>query len=82
MLFFSYRFTDIWTGTHVSFARSTNGDVYAWGLNNYYQLGIGDMMNNSVPELVKSLSASKKWTSIAGGQHHSVAANEDGRILH
>jgi len=34
------RFCDIWTGQYCTFAKAKDGgDVYAWGLNNYYQLG-------------------------------------------
>ena len=33
-------FSDIWTGCFVTFAKEKNtGDVYSWGLSNYYQLG-------------------------------------------
>jgi len=34
------KFCDIWTGQYCTFAKAKDtGDVYAWGLNNYYQLG-------------------------------------------
>lgn len=34
------KFVDIWTGQYVTFAKAKdNGEIYAWGLNNYYQLG-------------------------------------------
>lgn len=72
------RFCDVWAGTYVSFAKSVSGDIYAWGLNNYYQLGIDDMVNRFVPELVKALPSDQGWQGIAGGQHHTVAVNKDG----
>ncbi|XP_067929911.1 regulator of chromosome condensation-like [Watersipora subatra] len=74
------KFDDIWAGTYVSFAKSTNGDIYAWGLNNYYQLGTGDMENKYVPTLVSELPADKKWQCIAGGQHHTIALSKDGEV--
>ena len=34
------KFSDIWTGQYVTYAQAREtGDIYAWGLNNYYQLG-------------------------------------------
>lgn len=73
------RFSDIWAGTYVSFAKSTSGDIYAWGLNNYYQLGTQDMDNKFVPTLIKSLPAISGWSCLSGGQHHTLALNKDGR---
>jgi len=36
----SVKFCDIWTGQYCTFAKAKDtGDIYAWGLNNYYQLG-------------------------------------------
>ena len=32
---------DVFVGQYVTFAKEkTTGDIYAWGLNNYYQLGM------------------------------------------
>lgn len=72
------RFSDIWAGTYVSFAKSSIGDIYAWGLNNYYQLGTHDMENRFMPVHIDTLPADKKWQCIAGGQHHTVAVNNNG----
>ena len=33
------KFSDVWTGQYATYAVATTGEVYAWGLNNYYQLG-------------------------------------------
>jgi len=35
------KFCDIWTGQYCTYAKDKDtGDMYAWGLNNYYQLGM------------------------------------------
>ena len=73
------RFDDIWAGTYVSFAKTSDGEMYAWGLNNYYQLGTGDMENKYFPAYVSSLAADKDWKCVAAGQHHTVAVNKDGK---
>lgn len=80
VLYFTYRIVDIWAGTYVSFAKTSSGEVYAWGLNNYYQLGTGDMENKYFPCL-SSLAADKDWTCVSAGQHHSVAVNKAGNRL-
>lgn len=73
-------FSDIWTGCFVTFAKEKNtGDVYSWGLSNYYQLGFPDMLNRFVPEKVKTFDK-KNFISIAGGQHHTVALDADGNV--
>ena len=53
--------------------------MYAWGLNNYYQLGTGDMENKYFPAHVSSLAADKDWKCVAAGQHHTVAVNKYGK---
>lgn len=76
-----FRFDDVWAGTYVSFAKSTKGDIYAWGLNNYYQLGTDDMENKYTPTLVSALSSKDGWQCIAGGQHHTIALDKAGMCL-
>ncbi|KAK4494008.1 hypothetical protein PRZ48_015194 [Zasmidium cellare] len=79
------RITSIETGSYHSFAISKNGDVYAWGLNNFGETGI---MNNAGqddavimnPTVIKLLKG-KNIASIKGGGHHSLAATEEGDCL-
>ena len=34
------KFSDAWAGQHVTFGKQRDTcEIYAWGLNNYYQLG-------------------------------------------
>jgi regulator of chromosome condensation len=72
-------------GSYHNFAIHKNGRVYAWGLNNYGQTGIakGAGEGNAVirrPTIIKSL-ADHKVADIQGGNHHSIACNEDGTVL-
>ncbi|KAL5606552.1 hypothetical protein BROUX41_002955 [Berkeleyomyces rouxiae] len=72
-------------GSYHSFALTSDGRVYGWGLNNFGQVGVeggageGDAMVNS-PSVVKSL-AEYKIKDIAGGEHHSLACTDDGKLL-
>jgi len=75
-------FSDVWTGQYCTFAQDKeNGDIFAWGLNNYYQLGFGDMVNRFNAERVPSFSEHQGgWQMISGGQHHSVALDSQGKV--
>ena len=42
-------------------------------------VGFGDMQNRFVPEWVKLFSPAKNWKVIAGGQHHTLAIDKDGK---
>ena len=74
------------TGSYTSFAIAGGGQVLAWGINNYGQLGIqaeGDAAGDGAffaPAPVPSLSG-KRVTSISGGEHHTLAVTEGGSML-
>ena len=56
------------------------GELYAWGKNNYGQLGIspaGYATNRSSPTQVGALTS---WSNIAGGGNHSLAVKIDGTL--
>ncbi len=42
----------------VSFAINSDGEMYAWGRNQYGQLGVGDFSNKQNPTLVQSSTPS------------------------
>ena len=67
-----------WLGsTQVSNARSLQKTLWAWGYNNYGQLGLGDVTNRSSPVQVGALTT---WSSVAGGQLHTTALKTDGTL--
>jgi regulator of chromosome condensation len=72
-------------GSYHSFAIDDRDKVYASGLSNFGQTGILDDAGegNAViqkPTVVKAL-ANFKISGIQGGNHHSVAYSEDGKLL-
>jgi len=74
------KFTDIWTGQYTSYAKDSDGNIHAWGLNNYYQLGFPDMVDRFIPEKSESFTSCDEWLDIVGGQHHTVALGSDNKV--
>ncbi|KAK4189670.1 regulator of chromosome condensation 1/beta-lactamase-inhibitor protein II [Podospora australis] len=85
---------DIGTGSDHSFAISSDGKVYAWGLNNFGQTGVVPSSKRNtiggtkagedsacvmLPSLVEGL-AGKKVVKITGGNKHSLALTETGEV--
>jgi alpha-tubulin suppressor-like RCC1 family protein len=59
-------------------AIKTNGTLWVWGLNDYGQLGLGDVTNRSSPVQVGALTT---WSKVsAGGPFHTIAIKTDGTL--
>jgi len=58
------------SGSHLSFAISTQGDLFAWGSGSRYRLGTGTILNRHYPSRVW---LNKKVLSICSGTYHTVA---------
>lgn len=75
------KFKDIFCGSYSTFAVAQDGSVFAWGLNNYGQLGTGDVETLYAPVKVDSLtSLCDKCVQIASGQHHTIVLDEAGKV--
>lgn len=79
------KFSDIFAGSFCTFALCRDShDVYAWGLNNYGQLGSGTTDNYFNPEIIKQLSILREKNGsnleIHGGQHHSILVDGKGQV--
>ncbi|XP_031357251.1 regulator of chromosome condensation-like [Photinus pyralis] len=72
-------FEDVWTGTYATFAKVANSDdIYVFGLNNYNQIGLSQTAKPQFSVKLSKDFSSRKWKLICGGQHHTVALDEDG----
>lgn len=71
----------IWAGYHATFALDGASDkMFAWGLNNYGQLGItGEGRKTAIysPTWCDAFS-SRGWSAVAAGQHHTLAVDAAG----
>jgi alpha-tubulin suppressor-like RCC1 family protein len=64
-------------GANYTIVISDSGQLYAWGHNNYGQLGLGDTAQRSIPELIP---LPDKITDIACSHYHNLAIAEDGSL--
>ena len=64
------------SGAH-SLALKNDSTVWAWGENEYGQLGNGTFTNNNLPVNVTSLTG---VSFVAGGDEHSLAVKNDGTV--
>jgi len=69
--------TPAFTGYNSTFAVKTDGSLWAWGVNTFGQLGVGDTTLRSVPTKV---GADTDWASIAAGSYHTAAIKNDGSL--
>ena len=66
-------------GHEHSLAINTAGELYAWGYNQFGQVGDGTNTNkNRPPKICITTSCATSWNKIAGGIHHSLAINAAG----
>jgi alpha-tubulin suppressor-like RCC1 family protein len=70
--------SSIAAGASHALALLADGTVYAWGLNNAGQLGVGDGFARALPTKV-TLPAPA--VAVAAGSIHSLAVLEDGRVF-
>ena len=61
-------------------AITASGILYSWGENSSFQLGHGDSRPRTRPEVVSALRVARV-TSIAAGQHHTVALSRSGQLF-
>lgn len=76
------KFKDVFCGSYSTFALAQDGAVFAWGLNNYGQLGTGDVETQYGPVKIESLTSllSDECVSIASGQHHTIVLDAAGKV--
>jgi regulator of chromosome condensation len=67
-------------GSYHSFAKTSDGQVWAFGLNNFGQLGFGDTKDRVLPASVPALRGAGV-EAIDGGEHHSIALTAEGGVM-
>ena len=62
-------------GNRFSIATKTTGTLWSWGLNNFGQLGINNIIDQALPVQVGTAS---NWVRIDAGNRHSLAVDAAG----
>ncbi|XP_060266616.1 regulator of chromosome condensation isoform X9 [Ovis aries] len=74
------RFQDAFCGAYFTFAISSEGHVYGFGLSNYHQLGTQGTESCFIPQNLTSFkNSTKSWVGFSGGQHHTVCMDSEGK---
>ncbi|XP_018317351.1 RCC1 and BTB domain-containing protein 1 [Mycetomoellerius zeteki] len=67
-------------GLNHTLVLTDKGNIYAWGANNFGQLGIGNKeLGSSKPVMAKQMEKTR-WIDIAALNNSSIAVNEAGRV--
>ena len=77
-------FTSVSTGSMHSLALSSEGRVFAWGLNNSGQLGNGTNLDKTTPFDITSMfnfATDEEAIQISSGQYHSIVLSSKGRVF-
>ncbi|XP_063300521.1 regulator of chromosome condensation [Pelobates fuscus] len=73
-------FQDVFCGAYFTFAVSSDGHVYGFGLSNYHQLGTKSTNSCFAPQNLTSFkNSTKSWVGFSGGQHHTICVDSDGK---
>ena len=67
----------VYAGPTSSYALDRDGRMWAWGANNFGQLGLGDTASRTVPA---PLARGLKWSSVSAGASHTLAIGTDGSL--
>ncbi|XP_055641680.1 regulator of chromosome condensation [Toxorhynchites rutilus septentrionalis] len=72
----------IWASTYCTFFKDRNtAKIFAFGLNNYCQLGIPNPSENVVkPVFVPELTSFTDIKCVTGGQHHTLVLKNDNKV--
>lgn len=68
----------IGAGSYSCLAVKSDGTVWAWGMNDYGQLGIAPTSNSPVPLQVAGVSGA---VAVAAGLAHGLALRSDGSVM-
>ncbi len=74
---FAQCWKEVATGTYHTLAIKTDGTLWAWGLNNFGQLGDGTTINKNVPT---QIGTDINWLAINAETDNSIALKTDGSL--
>ncbi len=69
--------TDVASGNSFKLGIKSNGTLWAWGLNDNGQLGIGTIVDRSSPTQIGALTT---WSKVFAGRYNGYAVKTDGTL--
>ena len=70
-------FAKMSNGDNHTLAIKADGSLWAWGANDYYQLGLGVTGNKNTPQRI---GTANDWVAVAASSYHSLALKSDGTL--
>lgn len=70
----------VYAGGYCTFAVAASGRVYAWGLNNFGQLGVGDNVDRRSATPMPPLEDDQRVVQVSGGEHHTLLLTNLGKV--
>jgi regulator of chromosome condensation len=67
-------------GYHTVLVHESN-ELFSFGLNNYGQLGLGDLLEHQIPDLVEGIDKSVGIKEIGGGEHFTTILRSNGMTI-
>jgi regulator of chromosome condensation len=77
----SSKYSAVYCGAYHTLLVHETHRVFAFGLNNHGQLGLGDCEEYDKPELVEGLEKDVPIKKVAAGEHHSMILNKNGSLF-
>ncbi|BDR53795.1 hypothetical protein KIM372_17020 [Bombiscardovia nodaiensis] len=76
------RFTCVSGGGWHSSAIDSNGTAYAWGANDYYQVGVNDTIDRLIPTPVatSTIPTGTRFTQVSAGYRYTLVLDTTGKI--
>jgi len=76
------QYTNVFAGAYSSFALDSYGYLYAWGMNNYGQLGFDSSGANvlDITNVAGEIGEDYRWKTIAPGYYHTLGIQIDGSL--
>jgi len=67
--------------TNFTITLQADGTLWAWGNNDFGQLGLGDTDSRTVPTLIDDTNISgDEWTAVSAGTNHVLALRDNGEL--
>jgi regulator of chromosome condensation len=75
------KFINAFCGGYHSILVHESNELFTFGLNNYGQLGLGDVVEHDIPDAVEGIEKGAVIKQVGGGEHFTAILCDDGSWL-